>query len=61
MRIFSIVFQVYFVWYCLNDFEMEPVGTYITGITFVCILHIHCIFILWFAVVVVVLDVVVSE
>jgi hypothetical protein len=40
---------------------MHPVGTNITGINFVRTLHIHCIFILWFAVVVVVVVVFVSE
>ena len=58
MRIFGTGFQVYFVRYYVNDFETHAVGTNITGIAFVCTLHIRCIFILRFYVVFVV---VVSE
>jgi hypothetical protein len=52
IRTFSTAFHVYFVRYCFNDFEMQPIGTNITGITFVYTLQICCIFILWFVVVV---------
>jgi hypothetical protein len=38
----------------MNDFEMHPIGTNVSSITFVCILHISCIFTLLFVVVVVV-------
>jgi hypothetical protein len=41
------VLSQYFAQEIMSDFEMVPVKTIITGVTFAFIIHMHCISIVW--------------